>query len=161
MRVLSTHKLFFTHTTNGFWTNKHSNQNPPFNDGSLGSSNDEERRETRYVMWIAGLSESSNLWTQIATRTLWVWVYLVQTRSPTAVCFIEDAGSCSLKHLFKNCRRPVRFRTDTLLRCIGWFVLAKISGATPSTHAPSTNPHGRYFAHNKPELNSGKRTRWI
>ena len=37
-----------------------------FNDGSLGSRNDEERRETRYVMWIAGLSESSNLWTQIA-----------------------------------------------------------------------------------------------
>ena len=35
--------------------------NESFNDGSLGSHNDEERREMRYVMRIAGLSESSNL----------------------------------------------------------------------------------------------------
>ncbi len=36
------------------------------NNGYLGSRNDEERSEMRYVMWIAGLSESSNLWTHIA-----------------------------------------------------------------------------------------------
>jgi hypothetical protein len=34
--------------------------------GYLGSSNDEERSEMRYVMRIAEFSESSNLWTQIA-----------------------------------------------------------------------------------------------
>ena len=37
-----------------------------FNGGSLGSCIDEERSEMRYVMWIADLRESSNLWTQIA-----------------------------------------------------------------------------------------------
>jgi hypothetical protein len=36
------------------------------NDGYLGSRNDEERSEMRYVMRIAEFSESSNLWTQIA-----------------------------------------------------------------------------------------------
>jgi hypothetical protein len=34
--------------------------------GYLGSRNDEERSEMRYVMRIAELRESSNLWTQIA-----------------------------------------------------------------------------------------------
>ena len=34
--------------------------------GSLGSRNDEERSEMRYVMRIAEYSESSNFWTQIA-----------------------------------------------------------------------------------------------
>lgn len=37
-----------------------------FDNGSLGSRNDEERSELRYVMWIAEFSESSNLWTHIA-----------------------------------------------------------------------------------------------
>ena len=36
------------------------------NNGYLGSRNDEERSEMRYVMRIAELSESSNFWTQIA-----------------------------------------------------------------------------------------------
>ena len=67
----------------------------PFSDGSLGSRNDEERRETRYVMWIAGLSESSNLWTQMAALALAVGAYLVQTRLPNAKCSIErDTGRC-------------------------------------------------------------------
>ena len=34
--------------------------------GYLGSRNDEERSEMRYVMRIAEFRESSNLWTQIA-----------------------------------------------------------------------------------------------
>lgn len=37
-----------------------------FNNGYLGSCIDEERSETRYVMRIAELCESSNLWTHIA-----------------------------------------------------------------------------------------------
>ena len=37
-----------------------------FSDGCLGSRNDEERSEMRYVMRIAEYSESSNFWTQIA-----------------------------------------------------------------------------------------------
>ena len=48
-----------------------------FDNGSLGSRNDEERSEMRYVMWIA-FRESSNLWTHIAL--LWsmpVWESLV------------------------------------------------------------------------------------
>ena len=42
------------------------NEKTTFNNGSLGSRNDEERSEMRYVMWIAEFRESSNLWTQIA-----------------------------------------------------------------------------------------------
>ena len=41
-------------------------QKTTVNDGYLGSRNDEERSEMRYVMRIAEFSESSNLWTQIA-----------------------------------------------------------------------------------------------
>ena len=37
-----------------------------FSNGCLGSRNDEERSEMRYVMRIAEFSESSNFWTQIA-----------------------------------------------------------------------------------------------
>jgi hypothetical protein len=37
-----------------------------FNGGYLGSHNDEERSEMRYVMRIAEFRESSNLWTQPA-----------------------------------------------------------------------------------------------
>ena len=42
-----------------------------FSNGSLGSRNDEERSEMRYVMWIADFRESSNLWTHIALLVLW------------------------------------------------------------------------------------------
>ena len=42
------------------------NKSTTFNGGSLGSCIDEERCELRYVMRIAQLSESSNLWTHIA-----------------------------------------------------------------------------------------------
>ena len=37
-----------------------------FSNGYLGSRNDEERSEMRYVMRIAEYSESSNFWTQVA-----------------------------------------------------------------------------------------------
>ena len=42
------------------------NQNTTLNNGYLGSRNDEERSEMRYLVWIAGLSESSKFWTHIA-----------------------------------------------------------------------------------------------
>ena len=44
------------------------NQNPntTLNNGYLGSRNDAERSEMRYLVWIAGLSESSKFWTHIA-----------------------------------------------------------------------------------------------
>ena len=105
MRVPSgTHTNFFRPTPPMVFEQTNTNQNPPFNDGSLGSSNDEERRETRYVMWIAGLSESSNLWTQMAALALAVGAFLVQTRLPNAKCFIEsDPGRCgNFPHRFKN-----------------------------------------------------------
>ena len=41
-------------------------QRTTLSNGYLGSRNDEERSEMRYVMRIAEFSESSNLWTQIA-----------------------------------------------------------------------------------------------
>jgi hypothetical protein len=48
-----------------------------FSNGYLGSRNDEERSEMRYVVRIAKLSESSNLWTQIALlgipRSMLLW----------------------------------------------------------------------------------------
>jgi len=40
--------------------------------------NDEERSEMRYVMWIAGFSESSSFWTHIALF-LFGWVRMVQS----------------------------------------------------------------------------------
>ena len=43
-----------------------------FDNGSLGSRNDEERSEMRYVVWIAEFRESSNLWTHIALNLGWV-----------------------------------------------------------------------------------------
>ena len=42
------------------------NLNTTLSNGCLGSGNDEERSEMRYVMRIAELSESSNFRTQIA-----------------------------------------------------------------------------------------------
>ena len=45
---------------------KNNNLKITFSSGCLGSRNDEERSEMRYVMWIAEFSESSNLWTQVA-----------------------------------------------------------------------------------------------
>ena len=48
------------------WFLSNRKQRTTFNDGCLGSRNDEERSEMRYVMWIAKLSESSKFWTQIA-----------------------------------------------------------------------------------------------
>ena len=47
-----------------------------FSNGCLGSHNDEERSEMRYVMRIATLSESSKFWTQLAlpfTRKYVCW----------------------------------------------------------------------------------------
>ena len=55
-----------------------------FNGGSLGSCIDEERSKLRYVMWIAGFSESSNLWTQMALQgspcSMSVWVSVLFSR---------------------------------------------------------------------------------
>ena len=45
---------------------KHTKLRTTLNNGYLGSRNDEERSEMRYVMRIAEFSESSNLWTQTA-----------------------------------------------------------------------------------------------
>jgi len=51
-----------------------------FNGGSLGSCIDEERCELRYVMRIAQLSESLNLWTHIALRHWHVGACLLECR---------------------------------------------------------------------------------
>jgi hypothetical protein len=53
-----------------YWLSTHINQKHnvkyTFSDGCLGSHNDEERSEMRYVMRIAESSESSKLWTHLA-----------------------------------------------------------------------------------------------
>ena len=46
--------------------NKKINNGTTLSSGFLGSRNDEERSEMRYVMRIAEFNESSNLWTQVA-----------------------------------------------------------------------------------------------
>ena len=46
--------------------------------GSLGSRIDEERREMRYVMRIAELCESSNLWTHLALDRFIYWACLFE-----------------------------------------------------------------------------------
>ena len=121
----------------------------PINDGSLGSRNDEERRETRYVMWIAGLSESSNLWTQIAARTLAARAYLLQTRFANTKCFIDDAGRCELSSFGS----PQELSRAWLrINAAGTKVtFTKVRGRA------ATKPLNTY----RLELKSGKRTRWI
>ena len=149
MDSFSSHNFFPNpHPPNGFEQTQ-KNQHPPFNDGSLGSRNDEERRETRYVMWIAGLSESSNLWTQMAAPAFMAGAYLVQTRLPKANCTRIDHGRCYFASLqeFKCGFRPssiqaTRRGTKTTAAC-----RASRSVAFYKTHAL--------------ELNSGKRTRRI
>jgi len=61
--------------------NNNIKQKTTFNNGYLGSRNDEERSEMRYVMWIAELSESSNFWTHIALlsilKSIFIWVSFI------------------------------------------------------------------------------------
>ena len=57
---------WFTRTSRGLVQQLYSNEQYTFSNGCLGSHNDEERSEMRYVMRIAKSSESSNLWTQLA-----------------------------------------------------------------------------------------------
>ena len=64
-----------------------------FNNGYLGSRNDEERSEMRYVMWIAELSESSNLWTHIALlsilESIFIWVSFITSHKPYILFYGE------------------------------------------------------------------------
>ena len=46
--------------------NHYETKRTTLSNGYLGSRNDEERSEMRYVMRIAEFSESSNFWTQMA-----------------------------------------------------------------------------------------------
>jgi len=75
--VFCVFRLLLSGNFDGFWSqaearpiariNKHANQFfTTLSNGCLGSGNDEERCEMRYVMRIAELSESSNFRTQIA-----------------------------------------------------------------------------------------------
>ena len=76
---------FFIRTYNLFKSarNEYLNKSISLNDGSLGSLNDEERSEMRYVMWIAGFSESSSFWTHIALflRNEYEWFSLYKQTS--------------------------------------------------------------------------------
>jgi hypothetical protein len=56
--------IWFLTSTRG--THRNAMSNTTVSNGYLGSRNDEERSEMRYVMRIAEFSESSNLWTHIA-----------------------------------------------------------------------------------------------
>jgi len=62
--------------------NYYINNNTTPNNGYLGSREDEVRSEMRYVVWIAGISESSNLWTHVALswsppESTFAWVPLL------------------------------------------------------------------------------------
>lgn len=68
---------------------KDEKQEITFNNGCLGSRNDEERSETRYVMWIARQRESSNFWTHIAlplVGSTFVWASFDPFASAPCVC---------------------------------------------------------------------------
>ncbi len=73
---------------------KTKNKDTTFNNGSLGSLNDDERSETRYVMWIAEFRESSNFWTQMALlgipRSTPVWVSLTPLQKKKIFFFFES-----------------------------------------------------------------------
>ena len=85
--------LFAKHIFVRQWVSKHDclcafkfiKKETTFDNGSLGSRNDEERSELRYVVWIAEIRESSNLWTHLALlgtpRSMPVW------ESWTHLCF--------------------------------------------------------------------------
>ena len=74
--------------------------------GYLGSRNDEERSEMRYVMRIAEFSESSNLWTQIALlgspSSTPLSVSVQQSLSSVSACWLDNESPCALScGLFK------------------------------------------------------------
>ena len=62
-----------------------------FNNGYLGSRNDDERSEMRYVMWIAGFRESSKSWTQLALIRECQYVYLsIDINHLTLIFFLKE-----------------------------------------------------------------------
>ena len=98
-----------------------------FDNGSLGSRNDEERSEMRYVMWIAEFSESSNLWTHIALsgipESMPVWVPInSQSLSYFAIRLILDLSwPCkNLQQLLKLNFQWVWLTSENLENEIEW-----------------------------------------
>ena len=68
-----------------------------FSNGYLGSRNDEERSEMRYVVRIAKLSESSKFWTQIALLgipwSMLLWESILYQLEHVKVCFYGQVRS--------------------------------------------------------------------
>ena len=76
------------------WYNNQKNlrkQWTTLNNGYLGSRNDEERSEMRYVMRIAEFSESSNLWTQIALSGI-TGEYISQKRQELIIALAKQSA---------------------------------------------------------------------
>ena len=100
-----------------------------FNGGSLGSCIDEERCELRYVMRIAQLSESSNLWTHIAlgqSMLQHAWSSVVSKPHITYVCIILYMKICSINtHMcvWKRLLMRVSLNMSSLKIC--WIVSLK------------------------------------
>ena len=64
-----------------------------FSNGCLGSHNDEERSEMRYVMRIAKSSESSKLWTQLALPRKYVcWSVCINPQKNFVVFWVSRLG---------------------------------------------------------------------
>ena len=70
-----------------------------FSDGYLGSRNDEERSEMRYVMRIAEFSESSKFWTHIALSG-YSWKYVCLSACSSQSPFVVVQTKYSLLSVF-------------------------------------------------------------
>ena len=96
------------------WSN--TNVYTTFSNGCLGSHNDEERSEMRYVMRIAGPRESSKFWTHIVLPG-YAWLHarlsvLVPHLAVTLVCWHARIWYC-LCTIFNHCTGAVfKYNSD-------------------------------------------------
>jgi hypothetical protein len=93
--------------------------------GYLGSRNDEERSEMRYVMRIAEFSESSNLWTQMALSG-YSWKHASLSISFNPISIRMDLWSTWCQILRYYSIRRFLSNTDWRMRvllCIRWVSL--------------------------------------
>ena len=84
-----------------------------FSNGCLGSHNDEERSEMRYVMRIAESSESSKFWTQLALPRKYVCWSVCSSQPEVKTLWSRPFGVSTLNAL--RCNPSDTYRTSTII----------------------------------------------
>ena len=153
------------------------NGNNTFSNGCLGSHNDEERSEMRYVMRIAKSSESSKLWTHLAlpsgSMPVGVFVHPHTIIRLKNVYLLHGFWSWSLLNspILQDVCIIVIYNYNTKNCDIASSVITKRNDTT-SVKIPKQFLHSTYLSWNKTvvlmwllqirsDLQSDKNTRWI